>query len=1212
MDEEIKILTDDKLEQSITDDAGKMYMQEIRQYPNLSVEEQKTLGRRYRENGDLEAEELLINCNLRLVVSIATKYKTRLQHLQLLDIIQEGNLGLMKAIEKYDPDIGAFSTYAVPWIKSMIDRSIKNTDDEIRKPVHIVELKNKYLALIREYYQKRIPLPSDEEFCKILNITKGTLERIRESLKQNPISLNKTIGDDNEDELADIVIIKNRDYDSVLNQMVDNNIMLVLKEKEVLSPLQYFVIYHRILSDEPKTLEEVAKLLGVTREWVRQIESSAKRKIKPYMQENSKLFTKTLNKIQQREGFRFDSLKTTPLSPINIIRYMYLKDDLTDLERKLYELNLLGRYNYRIDELTSILEITPQELKSVIISLKTKINKKFSNTKEFKKFKEQMIKTYGTGIFNIDINKKVRFINYPALDEKYSSLSLDEILNYFKDINYPLTPNEENLLKKYFGMPNNVIHERDIEKEVNVLIFGFRKKEKLVSRQKLYKEYLRIKPKFSEEQQLYLETYFFGKKNRSLFDAKYPNSSLYSAPYFLINILERSYYHIYEYFEKSFTKENWLEVKEKYKERFTNENIKYLDLYYGVKEKPSTIDEIAQMFHMDYIKVHDIIKNARDLAINLFSGIKRKIEIDKDLYIPYITDLHYDFTKETRLVLKLFIIEGKSYDEISEITGSNKTRISNIITDGIRKIDNYRFGIIDSLIISEEELNAFFEYYKDNFTPIEKEVLRLKHLNHMENKDIAPIVNKKSQEVNEYVKHFNTLYESYIIRDVNLTDKDINGEIERHKSESIWSEAYKEFASFYFGIKNEYNSTGVKLNTKELMKKFGYSKNVCYHISTNMIKQLKERKIGFIKPENNFISRAELDNILDDVHLPISDKEREIICYLFELKGYPFKTLDELTSVFDDNKGSIKRRYQRAIVSIYKYLGHEIEGTINYETDIVPILKYFGINDRRKIEDFYKNGLTYEKMTIKYGVTFDKIVTTMNRLKTTIYDLMNNPNAKKFDFDYYMEAIHNPDLPYEGDLSLVVKVFNLMFGMDGKERMSIPEIKEMLQLDFAETTISKAISFLMLSVCKLKDGIKKDKTFPFEQVYSYFNDNYDDIPFNRQKVYLKYFNSKKQKNLNGLGFKLSNDILYDLIKENYPNAFTLKTISREDVLKLIKNYNKELNGRTKRELMGAFDIRERDFMNGKDINHVFKLLYVLDTRMKELNTQTLELKKYSD
>lgn len=1208
MDNEIRILTDEELETSFTDDAFKMYAREIRRYPNLSVNQQKELGARFKENGDLEARELLINCSLRLVVSVATHYKTKIKHLQILDVIQEGNCGLIRAVESYDPEKGAFTTYAIPWIRAKIGRGLDNTDDEIRKPVYIKNATLKYLRLLNDFEQKRLPLPSDEDICSILGISMVTLTNIKDSFKQTPTSINQTI-DNEKSELEQFISDdKMRDYDDVLNQIINDNLFLVLKE--ILSPVHYFVIYHRILSEEKKTLESIALYFNVTRKRINQIEKLTLKKIKPYMEENSEIFVKKLNEIKQREGKKFDLLKTEPLSPMQIIRYMYLKDDLTPLEKKLYELDLLGKYKYRNKDYASILGITIQDLKQVIISLRTKYNKKFSDVRLFKNFQEQMIKTYGTGIFNININKKEKIIDYHVLEEKYSSLSLEEILDYFKEVNYNLTPDEERLLARYFARYDVYrISSGEIEKEINVLKYGFRRKDKRLPMKKLYKTYLDIRNEFSVEQQLYFETYIFDKKDRDLFKQAYPNSALYSETSYLINILERSYYHIYKFFENSFTKENWLEVKEKYKELFTSKRIEVLDLYYGVSGKPHTILELAEKFKMDYIKMHDFCSDARDLAIHLFSGIKSRIDIDKSLYVSYITDLHYDFTAETRSILNLFIIEGKTYDEIGKITGLNRTRISNIITDGIRKMDNYRFNIISPFNISEEELNDFFKYYDDKIMPVEKQIISYKHINHMENKDIAPLVDKTLGEVNRFVTHFNTLYESYIIRDVTITDNDITKEIEKHKSESIWSEEYKEFASFYFGVQSKYNPTGVKLSAEELMKKFGYSKHTYHHIIANMMKLLKARKIDFAKPENNYIPREELDKLLDDVHLPISEKEREIICHLFELKGFSYMTIDELSEKYIEKKASVKRRYQRAIVTIYKYLNKEIEGTIHYETDIIPILKYFSISDRMKIEDSFKNHLTYEEIAKKHNVTLDQISNIMNRIRSNIKDLMTNPNAKRFDFDYYLQAINNPDLPFSGDLNIATQIFDLALGMNG-ERISIPLIKEKLNLNCGPTTINNTLYNLMISVCKLQDGITKDKTFTFEQIYTYYACHYENMSDYRKKIYQKYFETvKNNMPISGLKERLSYHIITDLIIDTFPDAFVLENTTKAEVLGILKKYGKKLNRRVRIELMGRYGISEREFMNGKDTNHIFKLLYVLDNRRKELEFQSLVLKK---
>ena len=686
MNEEIKILLDKELESAFTDDNFKLYMREISKYPILTVVEQKELGRRYKEDGDVQAKKLLINCNLRLVVSVAKKYYSRLKHFNILDVIQEGNLGLMRAVEDFDSEKGAFSTYAIPWINQYITRALDNKESEIRVPVQIRVAKTKYVRLIEQYQSSNKTLPADEEICRILNISDYTLSMVRDYFKPKTVSMNTFVGDDG-NELGNFIATKNNDYDNVLNKIADDNLLIVLKE--ILTPLYYFVIYYRFFSKEQKTLDNIGSYFNITRERVRQIERSALNKIKLYLDNNNIKCTKILNKIKQREGHNFNRLRTKPLSPIDIIRYIYVRNDLTILEENLYYLSLFGKYNYKNSEYASILGINLQELQQVINSLNKKLINKFGNKTAYKNFKKNMIKTYGSKIFNIDINKKEKIINYRSLEEKFSKLRLEDILKIVQDVNYNLTANEEKLLKKYFGVCEVYrLSPKSIEQNINVLKFNFKHIDSLLPTKKLYTVYQETKSEFTEEQQLFLETYIFNKKDKKEFREMYPNSILYNQKYSLVNRLEKSYYNISKFFENNFTKENYLEVKEKYIHYFTDQKIKILDLYYGVNCKPCTIMEIAEILNMDYIKVHGLCRSARDSAINLFNGIKFKLNIDKSKYIPYIQDYHYGFTPEAKKILQLYLMEDKEYDEIKEIIGLNTVRISNIITEAIRKIDN--------------------------------------------------------------------------------------------------------------------------------------------------------------------------------------------------------------------------------------------------------------------------------------------------------------------------------------------------------------------------------------------------------------------------------------------------------------------------------------------------------------------------------------------
>lgn len=271
---------DEEIELTITagvDDPIKMYLKDIGKIQLLSSEDEIKLARRIEE-GDEQARKELIESNLRLVVSIAKRYIGR--GLQLLDLIQEGNLGLIKAVEKFDYKMGyKFSTYATWWIRQAITRSIADQSRTIRIPVHMVETINKISKAQRVLSQELGREPSEKEIANHLNLPE---EKIREAIKvsMDPISLETPIGEEDDSHLGDFIPDENG---MVPATAVDR---LMLKEQissvlDTLKPREREVLELRfgIKDNKPRTLEEVGKQFGVTRERIRQIESKAMRKI---------------------------------------------------------------------------------------------------------------------------------------------------------------------------------------------------------------------------------------------------------------------------------------------------------------------------------------------------------------------------------------------------------------------------------------------------------------------------------------------------------------------------------------------------------------------------------------------------------------------------------------------------------------------------------------------------------------------------------------------------------------------------------------------------------------------------------------------------------------------------------------------------------------------------------------------------------------------
>ena len=261
-----------------TDDPVRMYLKEIGKVPLLTAEEEKDLAIRI-EHGDEEAKKKLCESNLRLVVSIAKKYLNR--GLSFLDLIQEGNLGLIKAVDKFDYTKGyKFSTYATWWIRQAITRSIADQARTIRIPVHMVETINKLIRVSRQLLQEYGREPTSEEIAAEMGIS---VEKVREikKISQDPVSLETPIGEEEDSHLGDFIPDDEvqAPVDAAASSMLKEQLMEVLdtlseREKKVL------MLRFGLEDGRPRTLEEVGKEFNVTRERIRQIEAKALRKLR--------------------------------------------------------------------------------------------------------------------------------------------------------------------------------------------------------------------------------------------------------------------------------------------------------------------------------------------------------------------------------------------------------------------------------------------------------------------------------------------------------------------------------------------------------------------------------------------------------------------------------------------------------------------------------------------------------------------------------------------------------------------------------------------------------------------------------------------------------------------------------------------------------------------------------------------------------------------
>lgn len=269
----------------------KLYIREVSKTPLLTIQEENRLADRIKQ-GDEEAREHMIKANLRLVIKIAKDYSDF--GLPFLDLINEGNIGLMKAVERFDPTKGAkFSTYGSWWIKQCIMRALSNQIKIIRLPIHLIQKIKKMQREVARFTAKKGRPPQDIELAAILGVTEEEIVHLKNSDALNTISLDTPLGYDKEDgKLSDIIADENTpmpwdDLSNLTDEEIIKNLVSTLNERE------QYIITRRFALDgnDPQTLDEIGIFFDLTRERIRQIESIAIRKLYNRMRSREEIYT---------------------------------------------------------------------------------------------------------------------------------------------------------------------------------------------------------------------------------------------------------------------------------------------------------------------------------------------------------------------------------------------------------------------------------------------------------------------------------------------------------------------------------------------------------------------------------------------------------------------------------------------------------------------------------------------------------------------------------------------------------------------------------------------------------------------------------------------------------------------------------------------------------------------------------------------------------
>lgn len=1147
--------------------ALKQYISEIKRYPLLSKAETHGLLVRYQKFQDKAALDKLTTHNLRLSLKVALRFEERCKTMTLLDLIQESNLLMIKAIKLFDMNRGVkLSTYICSSIEKSLQRSIENQDETIRLPNALEVAARKYNNYVNEYIAQHKVKPSQEQIQSATGLSLSTISTIEEIYKFRTSSLNTKIKDDkNQTEIMSMVPYKKNDYHKI--EIAQDNIILLQSLRDFLNPREYYIIYNRFVIDSPKTLEELGLELEITRERVRQIEHSTLVKLKPILK-NIQIITN-----KKYKNMKIDQNMLIPLSPKEKLMLFYLKNNLDNLKYHILYTKVCDtkndNFSYYQKKMTSF---TNESLKEILTEVENIIRTAFTEEKINNLYDLYKEKYTIFQLFELDILPMKNNINYQEILEFCNNTSLGEIENseYYQSLNQK----SQQLIAKFYqensrraGKHPYYYRER-IERNLNLLMTGnLSKKQITLSQPEIEKLLDENQHLLTDKDNNYIRYHFLNQKEvakRDDYDKKHWN--YYQQKLFLLK------FGIAHFFEQQITLDQINKVKIKSPTLLSEDEQYLVDNYYGNGVPKKTYQELANELEKDYQEIHDKIRKLRRKIItnyfNLNQGIK---EIPTEKIRKYISDPRYEFSKENIDIMNYYLA-GSSYQEIALKKGLSQVQVANSIAETIRKSNFYSYGIKKVLIIGEKELEDLCD--KNQYSNLEKTIIYKYFIQNKQQKEISQELEITTIKVKTLIQDF---YDQYLKSKIkNIPKKQYSKELTCHVTDTILTTEERSFLAL-----------SVNNSLEEIKKQLKYSPKKLKKVQEDIDRKIRERVLNIKAPAYGIISRDEALKALNDPNIPLTDREKEILSHIKELNNYALLSEKELATKYQMSASSIKRRYERIILSILQY-NNSKKSSLSYEKEIEPNLKYFCNIDRKIVELAYRDKLSYNEIAEKLNISLNIINQTMHNLKISLAAILaNHPTARKFDFDYARKVIESPDIPIYGNKKLKIEIYKLFFGENNLKKYSVAEIKKMLNLPYQEKVITTAAYNVMIAVEKYKLGERSQSSITEDDVVKYYHQHQQTMGDYKKKTYESYF--RRASHLNNEQ-PLPEKIIFDILEDKNQIVFRLDANTKEDIKKLILSQKLKISNEIEKLLKEYYGIAEREVMNGKEKEKVLRLL----------------------
>lgn len=1165
-------------------DSVKAYLVEISCYKVYDREEILSLIKRYKE-GEVELRDTIIQSNLKLVVYFVKKLRKFKNKEDFLDCIQEGNLGLLEALENFDISFGcAFSTYAYYKIRKCINENKRDKGNTIRLPAGLQEKLAKYRNFKEQYVQKYHCLPTEEECKKALSIEEETLKSIllAESIDGNIASLNQYVNPDDADELGDFVPSYELGYTNIENYLNDKILLVNLKNR--LNPIEYYVLYFRYLNIPKLSLEAIGQDFFLSRERIRQIEIRALEKVEI-----------EIRHIRKKPNLNYDVSEKDliPLPFKDRVILFYLKRNLSS-----FDYHLLYHFIYlrkKVEEYFSKEDL--REITKKIRNLKS-YERLFTHEGAYKKIYAKIKDISRDEVFNEKVDTAL--LSYKDISDFMDVLTLDEVKVVLQGTYENLEASMRKTLDTYYKLGRKETSLFDIESaigRVNLKICNYNQNE-LLKKDILYETLLKNKDKFSEEDFIALLKYFKEGKNSG--ENRIRNLGFY------LHRLECIYYRIDEYFNYIIPKEDLLEIIHEEKNGFNETEILLLEERY---KNGVSIQELALRYEQNYILMHDVLKTLYERVVLIYINKKSsKLSIsDKDRYKKYLFDKRYSMTKEAREVTRLFLYDKLNYNVIKDKLGIDSvTRVSNIVTDTIRKMDMWEYGIDTEYIFNEEDIQKVCDQY--NYSLQDREIVKnrfLENKNMDENvSDVQVSKGRVKQVIMQFIVHYNTYFSP---KDV--TKEDYRKEILMDLVDSVLTEEEKCALALELGISSSYNEQGKIYTVKEIGNIMNKKEKRIKQILDFSKYKLKCREGGLLRPVYGKYTKGEVKEFIQNPSIPLSDEEREILRYLKGI-GCEAESDEKLSVHFHKTKSSINRRIRRAFLTIAKYNASEKEATMIYEKDVEPYIRFFPMYEQNILRDIYQFGYSRKQLTEKYNLSLSQVYELVQKIEKRLLYIIKCPLAQTFDFDYARSVLYKEDLPYHGDIESIIKIYTMFFGDNGKAPKTKSEVIQLFQL--SETKVTRCIKYLMLAVLKYKDGIRKSNYLIYEEVEQYYLQNKESYSETKRTKFTGLLSrmEKEKKTFFQEMPEYNNFVTYEILKSRQKMPISIEQ-TKESALQMIQNKEYPLTDVDKENLLSYYKILPRELIPIEDKMRLYTYLdkYIdsyknqLDKEMVKANSQ---------